>query len=66
VGSQVGALILAPLGTVARQMRRRRAFRRVARELNAMSSREVAVKGISRALITRLALEAGWNEQVKE
>ena len=50
--------LTAPIAVLNRWLRRRREFRRVLRELKAMSSRELAQKGLSREVITRLALEA--------
>ncbi len=54
--------VFAPLqgyvAGVAAMLRRRKAFRDTKAELNALSSRELADLGISRSMITRLAIEA--------
>jgi len=43
---------------VAAMLRRRKIYRATRDQLNALSSRELADLGISRSMITRLALEA--------
>lgn len=41
---------------------RRRVFKQTVRELNALSSRELADLGIHRTMITRIALEAAYGK----
>lgn len=41
-------------------LRRRRIYKQTVRELNSLSSRELADLGIHRAMITRIALEAAY------
>lgn len=60
----------APFGIVGRLMAaiqhmqenraRRVIYRQTVRELNALTNRDLADLGISRAMITRLAHEAAW------
>lgn len=42
--------------------RRRATYRQTLRELNALSSRELADLGIHRAMITRIAMEAAYGK----
>lgn len=42
--------------------RRRAVYRQTLRELNALSSRELADLGIHRAMITRIAMEAAYGK----
>ncbi|MFN3642908.1 MAG: DUF1127 domain-containing protein [Gemmobacter sp.] len=46
------------IASVSLMLRRRRMYLRTMRELNALSTRELADLGLSRSMITRLALEA--------
>ncbi|MBL4916233.1 DUF1127 domain-containing protein [Szabonella alba] len=43
-------------------LHRRRVFKQTQRELNALSSRELADLGIHRTMITRIALEAAYGK----
>lgn len=43
-------------------MDRRRVFNRTVRELSALSSRELADLGLSRSMITRVAIEAAYGK----
>ena len=47
-----------PFDRFARMLRRRKAYLATLRELNALTSRELADLGIPRSMITRHALEA--------
>lgn len=48
------------VNSVKQAMQRRRIFNQTARELNALSSRDLADLGIHRSMITRIALEAAY------
>ena len=52
--------ISAAVADLKEGLRRRRIYRQTVRELNALSSRELADLGIHRAMITRIALEAAY------
>jgi uncharacterized protein YjiS (DUF1127 family) len=54
----MAAPALAPLARFARMLRRRKVYLATLRELNALTSRELADLGIPRSMITRHALEA--------
>jgi len=43
-------------------LQRRRVFKQTVRELNSLSSRELADLGIHRTMITRIALEAAYGK----
>ncbi|MFD1913377.1 DUF1127 domain-containing protein [Halodurantibacterium flavum] len=43
-------------------LERRRIYRETVRELSALSTRELNDLGISRSMITRVALEAAWRK----
>ncbi|MDZ4136884.1 MAG: DUF1127 domain-containing protein [Paracoccaceae bacterium] len=43
-------------------MQRRRVFNQTVRELNALSSRDLADLGLHRSMITRVALEAAYGK----
>ncbi|QYK40694.1 MAG: DUF1127 domain-containing protein [Paracoccaceae bacterium] len=48
--------------TLREAARRRAIYRQTLRELNALSSRELADLGIHRTMITRIALEAAYGK----
>lgn len=55
---QAAGWIAARVAGLTRMLRRRKVYSKTVRELNALSTRELADLGISRSMITRLALEA--------
>lgn len=55
---QAAGWIAAQVAGLTRMLRRRKVYRTTVRELNALSTRELADLGIPRSMITRLALEA--------
>ena len=58
LSGRFGALLAA----VRLSLRRRKVFRQTMRELNALSTRELADLGLSRSMITRIALEAAYGK----
>ncbi|MBL3673962.1 DUF1127 domain-containing protein [Paracoccus sp. KCTC 42845] len=54
---------MAAIQHVQENRARRVIYRQTARELNALTNRDLADLGISRAMITRLAYEAAWGSK---
>lgn len=55
-----GDRIAAAVADLKDGLRRRRIYKQTVRELNGLTSRELADLGIHRAMITRIALEAAY------
>lgn len=56
IAEHASALVKSVMDSLAR----RRIYRQTVRELNALSTRELADLGIHRSMITRIALEAAY------
>jgi uncharacterized protein YjiS (DUF1127 family) len=57
-GGRIAGWVAAQAMGLTRMLRRRKIYAQTVRELHALSTRELADLGISRSMITRLALEA--------
>ncbi len=58
----IAARISATFATLSDAWQRRRVYRQTLRELNALTSRELADLGMHRSMITRVALEAAFGK----
>lgn len=58
--SGFAARLLAAIQHMQENRARRAVYRQTVRELNALTSRDLADLGINRAMIARLAHEAAW------
>jgi len=58
----IAARLSATFATLSDAWQRRRVYRQTLRELNALTSRELADLGMHRSMITRVALEAAFGK----
>ena len=58
----IAARISAMFAALSDAWQRRRVYRQTLRELNALTSRELADLGMHRSMITRVALEAAFGK----
>lgn len=56
----LGDRLAAVLASVKQTLAQRRVYRQTVRELNALTTRELADLGIHRSMITRVAMEAAY------
>jgi uncharacterized protein YjiS (DUF1127 family) len=58
----IAARLSATFASLSDAWQRRRVYRQTLRELNALTSRELADLGMHRSMITRVALEAAFGK----
>ena len=61
--SGIAGRLMAAIQHMQENRARRVIYRQTVRELNALTNRDLADLGISRAMITRLAHEAAWGSK---
>ncbi|WP_376874142.1 DUF1127 domain-containing protein [Albirhodobacter sp. R86504] len=62
VDAGIIARISAAMATLSDAFQRRRVYRQTLRELNALTSRELADLGMHRSMITRVAMDAAYGK----